>query len=308
MPIPIFVVGWRRAGTTLLANLIAQHSKVTIVNDNQMPGDLGGAFESVFFSHLAGKYGDLKHPNNLIRFIEIFGSSSYFELTGLDKEFMFAERPETYAKLFRVTMDKFAEKNGADWWVEKSPPHSFHIEELSRFYDDAKFVAVKRNVVEQVRSAIGLLELIGRVSRTGVKRKLKIVREVLAYYGAYKHIERFQKQHPSKIILIAFEDLIKSRIKTIMAVCDFLQLDFQPQMLESQYKPATSFKSEIERIQILSPMDVKMIHALSSFCTRLPYPFYRILYVAKRTIHGQKLPDFFFITKVIRSGWNNIEL
>ena len=302
MAIPIFIVGWRRAGTTLLTDLISRHSKVTGVNDEQMPGELGGSFESVFFSHLAGKYGDLKHPNNLIRFIEIFGSSSYFELTGLDKEFLYSERPDTYEKVFRLTMDKFAEKNNADFWVEKSPPHSYHIEELSRFYDDAKFIAIKRNVVEQVRSAIGLLELMGRVSVKGVSRKLKILQELLAYYGANKHIERFQKKHPSKIILIAFEDLIKSRRETMMAICDFLGLDFQPQMLESQYKPATSFKSEIEKSQKFLPQDVQMIHVLSPFFACLPYAFYRVLYMAKRTTHGQQLPDFFYITKMKSLG------
>jgi hypothetical protein len=304
---PIFLVGWRRSGTTWLGSLISQHTNVAAILGG-VPGRGGGIVESAYFSHLAGKYGNLKYHNNLIRFIEVFCSSTYFELSGLEKDFLYKERPATYEGLFRLTMDRFAEKEGADFWIEKNPAHSFQLMDISRAYPDALFLSIERDIVQQVQSALKLIERInpGRKPIKGLIKKLTIFKEVIGYHAATKHIERFRLKHPDKILLVKYENLVKSRRKVINAICKFLGLDFQEDMLESKYKPATSFKSETERKRALSPIEIKMIPLLSLCFARVPYIFYRLLYLAKRKIEGQKLPFWYFSTTIERYGWDDI--
>jgi uncharacterized short protein YbdD (DUF466 family) len=294
---PIFIVGWRRTGTTLLTNLICQNSNVACVQGH-IPGSMSGVAESAYFSHLAGKFGSLENHNNLILFIEMFCNSTYFELSGLEKDFLYKERPSSYDGLFRLVMDRFSEKKGTDFWLEKTPAHSLHLEEIYRYYRDSKFVAIKRDILKQIQSSMKLREINKISDVKGQKRIFNIVKRIFNYHAAYKHIEHFRTNHPNRIITTTYEDLISSRKEAITAICEFLELEFQENMLESKYRPNTSFSSEAERKQVLSPMEVKIIRKLSFFFNLLPYSLYRMIHLLKRKIEGQKLPSWFFATKI----------
>jgi hypothetical protein len=304
---PIFLVGWRRSGTTWLGTLIGQHTNVAAILGG-VPGRRGGIVESAYFSHLAGKFGNLESHNDLIHFIEVIGNSTYFELSGLKKDLLYKERPITYEGLFRLIMDRFAEKERTDFWLEKNPAHSFHLMDISSAYPDAMFLSIGRDIVQQVQSALKLIERInpGRKPIKGLIKKLTIFKEVIGYHAATKHIERFRLKHPDKILLVKYENLVKSRRKVVNAICKFLGLDFQEAMLESIYKPATSFKSETQRGEVLSPSEARMIHLLSLFFACVPYMFYRLLYLAKRKIEGQKFPFWYFSTTIERYGWDDM--
>lgn len=307
---PIFVVGYRRSGTTWLGNIISQHNNVASVQSSSLITWDVGVYESVYFARLAGKFGDLKYHNNLIHFIEFFGNSDYFEMSGLDKELLYRERPTTYEGLFRLVMDRLAEKNGNDFWIEKTPSHAFHLEEISGYYDDAKFIAIKRNIVEQLRSAMKISKLAydkGSELR-GIKRKLILVKELLAYCGSYKHIERFKRESPDKIMIIAYENLVRSTPETVVDICDFLGLDFQQQMLESRKKKYTSFKSTDERNLELSTVEVKMIQVLGYCISALPFIFHRFVYVTRRKSKWLYLPYYYFSNKIKKYEWKDLYL
>ncbi len=154
MATPIFIVEWRRSGTTWLGNLISQNNNVASVMTNSSFIKDIGVYESLYFVRLAGKFGDLKNYNNLIHFVDFFCSSDFCLSTGIDKEIIYNERPKTYEELFRIVMDRFAQKMNVEFWLEKSPSHSFHVDEISHYYVDAKFIAIKRDKIGQLGSAM----------------------------------------------------------------------------------------------------------------------------------------------------------
>jgi hypothetical protein len=226
-------------------------------------------------------------------------------LSGLEKDFLYKERPSTYEGLFHLVMDRFAEKKGTGFWLEKTPAHALRLEQIYSSYKDVKFVAIKRDIVNQIRSSMKLIEKVGKKPVKGLKKKFHIVKRIFNYHSSYKHIGRFRAKHLDKIIVVTYEDLVSSRREVIASMCEFLGLDFQNEMLESKYIANTSFSSEAERKQVLSPMEVKMIRKLSFFFALLPYSLYRVIYVLKRKIEGQKLPSWFFATKIERYGWED---
>ncbi len=301
---PIFLVGWRRSGTTWLGNLISQHTNIASILGGK-PGERGGCVESFYFSHMAGRFGDLKNYNNRIYFIEVFGSCTYYELSGLGKAFLYERRPHSYEDAFRQLMDRYAELKGADFWFEKNPSHSFHVGEIAGYYQDAKFVAIKRGIVGQVRSALQINKIEG-IQAQGLKKFLYVLKEIISYFMAFKHIDYFKSKHPQKMLIVSYEELVKDRRQVITAICDFLGLEFQPAMLESPYKMATSFKSEAEREAILSPAQEKMVKILSPFFALIPYRVYRILYRTAKKIQGIHFPHWFFSTKLEQYGWDDI--
>ncbi len=304
---PIFVGGAARTGTTWLANIISCHSKVACIQGTS-PGGIYGVDESAFFSHISGMFGNLKNDNNLVQFIEVFASSNYFVASGLNKDIFYREKPGTYQDFFRLFMERFAEKKGADLWLEKTPAHSFHFEEIICYYNDAKIIAIKRGPIDQIRSGVMLSRRrIG--GKRSIYKKIDIMSRLFRYHSCYKHIRHAMLQKPDKVKLIEYEELKKSTKDVISKICDFLEIEFEEEMLEGgdNQKTKTSFTSDSDREKVLTKIECRGIRCISFFLELLPYRLYRVIYLSARaiTVKKRKLPYWYFKTKIKQHEWSN---
>lgn len=308
MATPIFIVGTPRSGTTWLSNILGKHSKVACVQQ-RISDERGGINESAFFSYVAGKFGNLKNDNNLILLIEIFASSTFFILSGIDKSIFYKKKPQTYHDFFRVFMDHLAEKQGADFWLEKTPSHTFHLKEISQWYPDAKFIIIKRDVVEQIKSFIKMNEIISRVKTKDMPfliKKAALVDRIFSYYAHVKHLENFIAKHPDKVLIIEYDDLINSTEHVVRKLCNFVGLDFEQGLLKKGYAPNTSFRPTDNRDTVLSIAEIKSILILSPLMMLVPYPIYHLLYLIKRGLQGLNFPYWFFSYNIEKYGWSNV--
>jgi hypothetical protein len=282
MPKPIFIVGNQRSGTTWLANKLCQHSKITGVQEEPF-----GIRESQYFNVIEGYFGNLKNDNNFSQFIESFGSSDYFRLTGIDKEFFYKHRPKNYVQVFRLLMDSFATKESAEFWLEKSPGHSLFLNKISNYFKDAKFVGIKRNTVDIIKSAVRR-----RFVRNNLIKKLLIVRRVLQHYKYDKFIKKFNATS-NNIMMISYEELRERTQEILINVLEFLGLEFEPSLLDEKYQPYTSFSNfnaSEERASILTSLDKKLIKWASLIFKSFPYSFYRILFFFQLNTRKRILP------------------
>jgi len=308
MATPIFLVGTPRSGTTWLSNILGRHSRVACVQQ-RISDKRGGVNESAFFSYVAGKFGDLKNDNNLIQLIETFAGSTFFIVSGIDKTIFYKKRPQTYHDFFRMFMDQLADKQGADFWLEKTPSHTFHLKEISQCYQDAKFIAIERNVVDQIKSFVKLNEIISGVKTEDIpflKKKAELVDRIFSYYAHTKHLNYFIAKNPGRIWHIEYEDLINSTEQVMRKLCAFLGLDFEEGLLNQGYAPNTSFKAKDERDAVLSKTEVKGIQILSSLMKLVPYRIYRLVYLTKRALQGRNFPYWFFSYNIEKYGWSNV--
>jgi len=288
MATPIFVVGTHRSGTTWLANILCQHSSIVGIQAERH----FGIHESAFFSHVRGRFGDLRDNNNFIQFVEVFGSSDYFILSGLKKEFFYEARPRTYPEAFRLLMDRLAEAKGAKYWVEKTPAHSLYLDEITMCYPDAKFIGIRRNVVDTVRSVVQRQ----RGMSTLLSRMILLVKTVFHYCNYMKHIDHHLKKTDSMMV-VNYEELRQTPQRVLSDVCQFLGIEFESQMLECRYQPNTSFRSDTHRSSVLSVSELLLIKWIYGLLRLFPYRIYRIMSLAKRAVGREPLPDWFFSIK-----------
>lgn len=289
MPNPIFVVGIQRSGTTWLANILCQHSNIVGIQAERH----FGIHESAFFSHLKGRFGDLQDENNFIQFVEVLASSDYFILSGLQKELFYEERPRTYPEAFRLLMDRFAEAKGAKYWVEKTPAHSLYLEEIAMCYPDAKFVGVRRNVIDTVKSVVQRQ----RGMSTLLSRMILLVKAVFHYCRYMKHIDHHLRKTDSMMV-VNYEELRQTPQRVLSGVCQFLGVEFESQMLECRYQPNTSFRSDTQRASVLSASEVLLVKLTYGLLRLFPYRIYRIMSLAQRAVGREPLPDWFFTIKM----------
>jgi hypothetical protein len=282
MPKPIFIVGNQRSGTTWLANILCQHSKIVGVQ-----GEPVGIRESTYFNLIEGFFGDIKEDNNFIQFIETFGSSDYFRLTGVEKELFYKKRPTTYVQTFQLLMNTFTNKKNASYWLEKTPGHTLFLPKISKYFMEAKFIGIKRDTTDTIKSA---------VRRTFIRnkfiKKIFILRRVLQHFKYIKHLDKF-KSNSKRIMIIYYKDLRSNRQKTLAKICSFLELDFEPSLLIDRYRPNTSFTNfdkQDERSKILTSLDKKIIKWLSAILKIFPYRFYRILYFFQLNVRKKSFP------------------
>lgn len=303
---PVFLVGWRRTGTTWLGSLLSNHPGIAAVVGGQ-PGQTGGVVENGFFHYLAERYGSLKSPNQLIQLLLIWTNSTFFRLSKIEPQQLFTAKPKSYAQVFKLTMDLIAKKQEATHWLDKCPAHSLYPQRLLQDFPKAKFVAIKRDIQDQVTSALKLTEKIrSRQLRPGAKALL-ICKEVLAYHLAYAAIAAFTSRHPDKIYNLDYQDLVKDRVRCLKELCNFLDLEFVPQMESSPFKPGSSFLDQgAERTAVLSSFHKRLISLLDTLFKALPATCFLPLIWIRKKIFPPKLPFWFFSCIIEEYQWEDI--
>lgn len=282
MPKPIFVIGNQRSGTTWLANILCRHSKIVGVQKEPF-----GIIESAYFNGIEGYFGNLKNSNNFYQFFETFSRSEYFKLTKVDKNLLLENKAKNYVSFFRLLMDSFAKNANTDFWIEKTPAHTLYLNKISKYFRDAKFIGIKRNIFEKLKSAAKRSHF-----RNILTRLYFILGRTFNYYKYDKHIDKFNS-HSNQIFIVDY-DLLKKNTKTVITkLCEFLEIKYEPALSIERYEPNTSFTNNNERKErkmVLSSKEIKLIKWVAIIFKSLPYFIYRIIYYFQVNTRRNRLP------------------
>jgi len=287
-PIPIFVIGKHRSGTTGLANHICQHTNIAGVQHREH----WGIHESGYFTYLAGRYGSLESWPNFREFVEIFTASDYFTLTDLNKNFVLSLFPTSYSDFFKSVMDEFARQHSAPLWLEKSPTHTKKALWLAKKYPTARFVAIIRDVEDVVASVLAKADM-----NLQSKYKLTVASRVVYAWVYYnKTISELSKKYSSRSITVHFGEFCNDKECVLRRITSFLGVDYQPDMVTKAYKPNTSFSGKQTRNRLLSEREKAFIRQLASMLNTIPYEAYWALDTLRNYIWKKEpeLPKWFF--------------
>jgi hypothetical protein len=291
---PVFILGVHRSGTKWLANILCAHSNIAGIQAERHYG----IHESAFFCIEKNRFGDLQKDENFIEFIETFSNSDYFLLSNLDKEYFYKNRPRNYDEFFRMMMDKYAEEQNTDFWLEKTPAHLLYFRDLVSLFPDAKFIIIKRNILDSIKSDLRL-----KYYDKNMKKQMKISKILLIIFLTFRYHFYYSNMHDRHqkrdYLLIEYETLRKNRVEETKKICNYLGIEFEQQMLEDKFKPNTLFTSEKERVEVLTKQEEIIIKMMNQIFKFLPYQIFHCflpLYKEKfRELAG--IPDWFYSIK-----------
>jgi hypothetical protein len=283
-PVPVFVLGLQRSGTTWIANILGAHPSVACVEAE----DHRGIHESIFFSHFASAYGDLSDDRNFSRFVTDFAASDYYVLTGIDEEWLRRLSARDYAVIFREVMDELARRRGASFWIEKSPHHTLLCGRLAHDFPDARFVCVLRKTVDLVRSRIWAF---GRTPPRYPRRFFTLLRACAGSALYQRTLQRFASEC-DRVMLIHYEDLRTDTEATVRRVTTFIGVLFDSAMLQPRYAPNSSFRSPDDRSRALGPADRLIVAIAATFLHFVPLSFLLRLEAWKHSYNAPVWPDW----------------
>lgn len=245
---PIFVVGYMHSGTTLLLEIIGRHSKVFSCRG-----------ESRFFEFLPliiRSYPNLQDDTTLRRYLSFilkliqngFVASTYEMRIENTQEESSVERDELFTLVknqrkhdvvFRIAVEFLALKAGKKRWLEKSPTHVFHLDRIFDSIPDARVVELVRDPRDVIASKKTRRQTVWSDRYHPSKRAKKHLEKAfdpmwdsLAWKSAIRAGEEARAYHNRQILSLRYEDLVSKPEQIIADVCEFIDVSFEPDMLD----------------------------------------------------------------------------
>jgi len=234
---PIFIVGTSRSGTTLLRNILNQHSDVWIVER-----------ETKYFADLrmkmAGFEQKLLDPEKAKLCQDYFLALThkcYGEGGDPEQGWMNRTELQTLAESLGAGSDSYfeafcwlcAQQNNKTRWGEKTPKHVFHLPEILTRYPQAKVVCMLRHPGGVIASFRDKWKRLNPGSgQLRAKNSYNLLISSMIWRGNFKAaLEARQKFGEEHIYIQRFEDLLADPELAIKALTKWLSLDYQSSML-----------------------------------------------------------------------------
>ena len=209
---PIFIAGPERSGTSLIYALLASHPNIAMTRRTNM------------WTHYYNQYGDLGQPENFERCLMMM--LRYKRLIKLNpnperirQEFYQGE--PTYARLFALLEQHFAEQVGKPRWGDKSLNTERFTAEIFASYPNAKIIHMLRDPRDRYSSSLTRW----KVSRGGIGAGTGV------WLSTISLAERYLKEYPDQYLAIRYEDLTSDPEGTLQKICDFIDEPYAEEML-----------------------------------------------------------------------------
>jgi tetratricopeptide (TPR) repeat protein len=198
-PDPIFIVGLPRAGSTLLEQILASHSRVEgtqeLANVNQI------------VQHLRGRDPDSDGP----RYPRILTRLSAAECRRLGEKFI---------------ADTAVYRSGRAFFIDKMPNNFRHLGLIHLMLPNARIIDARREPMACCFSNFKQLFANGQEFTYGIDN-------IARYYRTYLELMRhWNRVLPGRILRIQHEDLVDDLAGNVRRMLDFCGLEFEPQCIE----------------------------------------------------------------------------
>ena len=223
---PFFVIGVARSGNTLFRRILTSHSQLHIPPETFVLGEVMQAFR---------RYGRKLDWPELVRLVlgqfELHPEYHTIDVWLGPLAARLAHAPRDQRNLAAV-LDGFyrfhagaAGKTDAARWGDKTPLNSLYsstLEGLVEVFPDAQFLHIHRDPADVIYSHLS----------GGFMRRVEEASE--RWLTVMNNVKAFEARHPGACHTVRYEDLVGDSERTVRGVCDFLEVDFEPDMLSSE--------------------------------------------------------------------------
>jgi hypothetical protein len=204
----------------------------------------------------AGRFGDLRVDKNFLAYWQfaleqmpvlrrVAGGGS----PGIPASWH--SQPRTIAGVFDGIFGTLAAEEGKRRWCEKTPDHVQNLGLLSKVFQNARFVHMIRD---------------GREVACSLTRRQRRHPELVIY--RWKKLVNLGRREGARLgdryLEVIYEDLTSSPKAQMERVCEFLQLDFDESVLQSQMPQSPGRKRLAGALGTISPNPLKWVEYFDS--------------------------------------------
>jgi len=217
--IRLFLVGCPRSGTTLLQSLLAAHSQLLSFPETHF-------FTKVLSPRPLLRNLGLASPHARTRFYRILEDIGHPHMHTHLPRFTVSRRQ--YSRAFVALLDAVTQSQNKQGWLEKTPRHLHHVDEIRARVPGAKFIHLIRNGEDVIAS---LYEVVKAHPERWVSMPAGDLDSCIARW--IESIERSQHYlaAPDHAI-VRYEQLIEAPRDVLGHLCRFIGVSFEERMLE----------------------------------------------------------------------------
>jgi hypothetical protein len=215
---PLFIAGLERSGTSLIYALLASHSEIAMTRRTNL------------WTHFADQYGDLASDRNLDRCVGMM--CRYKRLVKLQPDWDqllddFRSGDRSYPRLFALIEEQYAARSGKSRWGDKSLNTERYAEPILAAYPGARILHMMRDPRDRFASSR---------TRWGLRRG-GIGAGTAEWRASARTGLRNEALHPAQYRIVRYEDLASRPIDTLVDICSFVDVAFEPGMLSMNGAP-----------------------------------------------------------------------
>ena len=219
-PPPIFVVGAPRSGTTLLASMLAGHSRVACGPETQF-------FNKLSEKRLLRAARDPRWPNRAVELIKSLTLAeqpvhTLFGHTPEELRTFLKAREQSVGAMLEALTALYAAKRNKPRWAEKTPNHLLHLPRLRRHYPDAPIV----RIVRDPRDCALSMQKLPWASPSALANSY-------LWEAWFRQSQPFFERDANTFTL-RYEDLVAEPERALRRLCAFVGEPFETGMLETR--------------------------------------------------------------------------
>lgn len=226
----IFIVGTGRSGTTLMNGLLSSHPRIAVTPETH-------------FLKIASQWGSVEgEPEDFSVFWKHYTETSRFIDLDIDPKRCLrridAGGDRSFRTIFSLLLEEFGRVNSKPRVAEKTPAHWRHVGRLLTWYPTSRVIVMRRDPRAVVASLIKCpwIDVHPPSIRQGMffgTRSSQIAAYATIWAKAYGHVLPAWLDD-KRVMLVSYESLVKDSEAMLKRICDFLEEDFLPVMLESR--------------------------------------------------------------------------
>jgi hypothetical protein len=202
----LFLFSLPRSGSTVLQRLLAAHTKISTVSEPWLLLPFTYALKS------AGLFSEYDH------------GTCYKAISDFVQQLPNKKYDYNHALYdFVHTLYKKSGDPKASYFLDKTPRYYLIIPEIAKIFPNAKFIFLFRNPLQIMASNIA----------TWSKGKLRTERYYIDLYQGPKLLAEGYENFTGRSIKVHFDDLIKNPDKTLINILDYLDLEYDPTLIEN---------------------------------------------------------------------------
>lgn len=224
---PLFIVGFERSGTTLLAALLDRHSCIAV------------APETHFFDQILPNLQSKRKISPRTKLVDRLLSFFRMKDMAIDRSKLLARfkgYTADYSSLFRATLEEYAENQCKSICGEKSPSHTHFVALILRWYPRAKVI----NIVRDGRDAVLSVMKAPWWTNKNLRRHCR------EWRWCVKLGLRYEKRFPDNFMTINYEDVLRRPKQSLMRIDRFLNVTFEDRQLDLSIPTSVVPKWELQ--------------------------------------------------------------